>query len=315
MALFCMLIPECVHTPDMKRISVLLLFLGCLGCAVPTERDAPSETPTPSPSPTPTPVPAVVLYCDESRDETLRDAVSDAVNAAGYAFFLGEGDPDPMRPGGRTCLIVDTALRLERLPIANGRTAVLLLDDVLTDRSANYPAVVVDTGASARRALDGLIAYPNHSEPVRVVGIFSRKDSPAYSAYIDAISNGELFSKDVLMINDESSAADAVRKLTRTFYAGMLDAIFCETGSIAAEVSETLVLHGRDDIEVFAASVDPSAVSAMRRFPAVFIRAEGVLPEEVGKMLGERAVDILKNGGNTEVTTAGQQKGSAVYRE
>ncbi len=275
---------------------------GCRSASDPLMQASitPSSAPTPTPAPTPQPVIAVFGAADqpefcagmaEAADGNAAyeltfidggvEALSDYAPAADAVAVLYLAEPPETLPKANVPLFVYDAsgafLRLAQTPAPSA-------DDVpspsLAAEKTPFPAdgvsfLTYDGSYCPLYALEAALAYPPHEAPVRLLGLFSGKESDAYALWQAASDGGRVFDKASYFLSDKQSAADWMTEQLGAFYPGMLDGVYAETAALAVAAVDALAESGRTDMEVFCAAADSFALVGMRAHPDLFVSAFG----------------------------------------
>ncbi|MDD4311569.1 MAG: hypothetical protein PHW41_03720, partial [Eubacteriales bacterium] len=239
---------------------------ACTEGSVPAPDATPVQIQTVAASPTPAPTPARIIAVFGAEDaEAFLAGVRSAAEADGSGVEI--------RPvnGGISALSDDSALDVSAaIVFLSGEQAALpktalpiyvFAADGQTV-SADNPHLTYNAAAAPKLALDSALSYPPHLAPVRMIGLFSSPNSPAYLLWSDGKANGTIFAKQEFFGDTaEVSLADWLNETLPPYYPGMLDAIYAESGALAVSAAESLASLGRDDIEVFSASSDADAAT------------------------------------------------------
>jgi hypothetical protein len=275
----------------------LLAFVAALAACMP-------EAPTPSPSPETTatasfsvaPAPKaeeqIVAVFGAETAESFQKGVLQAAAGGAYPVEFYAGGADALPPA----LPDGTAAAIVYLGDASGGFAAPEFPVFVY--AANGQAVAPDTPHltyfglnAAADALTLAVEYPPHETPVRIIGFFTSKTSGAYAVWKRACGNGRVFSKAEYIGNrSEQTAAEWFGEQLEDFYPGMIDAVFAETGALAAAAANVLAGLGRTDMEVFAAS---SSGGADLRLSPVLTAIVGANERQAGVLCYEGAAALL----------------------
>ena len=144
---------------------------------------------------------------------------------------------------------------------------------------------------AAQVALDCALAYPPHLAPVRMIGLFSSRESRAYAVWSAAAGHGLVFSKrEYIAAESEEPLSDWLTDIFSRYFPGMLDAVYAEDGALAVAAADKLASLGRDDMEVFSAGTDAQADLALS---PILVCAVGANQRAAGGLCYEQAVRLL----------------------
>ena len=267
-------------------ILALLLCAGCAGgrgalFAAPTP--APTPTPVPTPTPAPTPTPVVALWGAEGAPVFAAE-VERAASRVGYAFTT--------LPAGEEALLdfqSEAAFCIVACCVGDAPAQVRAQDVYYcmlggADVPPGCHGVRYDGATAVQSAFAELVAYPPHCEPVRVLGLFTSEEGAAYEAYEAACGEGRFLSRGAYFQNEKKTAAKWLTDRLDDIYPGMLDAVFAETGELAAEAADALLALSRFDAEIFSASTSGEALAYMQNAPGLVVCATGYLPKAAAEI-------------------------------
>ncbi len=255
-----------------KRIyaAAILFLLFLSGCnsgvfslsATPTP--GPTPSPIPSPTPVPTPVPVIAVFGADA-SLSFADGLSDYADGKPYTLEFISGDIETLsqyRPDGAAAAVVFLKDSGVSLPEAGIPIYVYAADG--QNVSSRIKHLTYGGINAAIDTLNLAIAYPPHETPVRMIALFTSKTSRAYSVWSCAVDAGRVFEKAVFIENKSVlSVNEWLAEQYATFYPGMLDAVFAETGEFAVAATDALIALGRNDLEVFSAATDADADRAL----------------------------------------------------
>ena len=161
---------------------------------------------------------------------------------------------------------------------------------------------------AAETALSLAVAYPPHETPVRLIGLFVRAESRAYTVWREAAAGGRVLPKAEFFLAESAPEKTPDPKqappsptpvptletrfaaLLSGYYPGMIDGIFAETGELAVAAAGVLASLGRSDIEVFSASTSANAPGLLS---PLFVACVGLNAEEAGGLCYSAASALL----------------------
>jgi len=152
--------------------------------------------------------------------------------------------------------------------------------------------VRAESEKAATEALEAAIAYPPHDTPVRLLGMFASKTSPAYAAWNAAIAAGRVMDKGVFSDTDADADTWMAERLNK-YFPGMIDGIYAETAADAVIAANALIAAGRDDMEVFCAGSNGTLLTLMGTNPRVVVFAYGADEAAAGKVCLELAMQCI----------------------
>ena len=293
-AAFLMVLPLCAA-----------LFTACATSSVETEIGSPRETPSSEepevmtlveePTPTPEPEPVVFLYGTEDAffpavcENFLRDSVQTE-----YISTLAEAAAYP----GKKVLIyysLTEAVNTDFYAEAGNIQVISVTPDTVEETASNGVTAVsvrMESGA-AEALLEFAIAYPPHDTPVRMLGIFSSKESAAYAAWESFVSAGKIFAKKEFdTASTDSTCALWMEARLKAYYPGMLDCLFTETAEDALTVAETLQNASRTDMEIFCGEYSEEVYALMLQYPELIA---GILHTDTEQALETAARNALQS--------------------
>lgn len=305
----------------MKRRSIGLLLCCALllcGCGLlqpPEPTPVPTPTPAPTPTPSPTPEPVIAVSAPETAERFLSGAVSEAVErrtVPGGAAALASEDFD-----GRAAAVLywtgdeGEAETVEAL-LARGVSVVAFAPaDAEVPEGAVCVCVARDAGAEAA-VLDLAIAYPPHDTPVRLLGLFTSRESAACAAWQAAVDEGRVFVKGAYYGSEaEASAADWMAGRLEDYYEGMVDGVYAETAELAVAAAQALLAAGRSDMEVFCTGSSDALLDLMDLYPALVTAAYGVDEAEAGRLCIALAERLLAGETPEDASLAAAPAGAA----
>lgn len=284
------------------------LFGGCSAALRPVAATPePTPSPTASPSPVPTPSPFIAVFGAEA-SSAFAESLQSAAQAGGYPVSFESGSREALgafRTEARCAAVVLLEDASDALP----ETGVPVFAFAAKGQrvSPDVPHLTYAGVYAAETALAAAIAYPPHETPVRLIGLFDSATGDAYAVWQEAASDGRVFAKAELFFSAEDAAetagpgadtpspspdaADQLSELFGSFYPGMIDGVFAETGALAVEAVQALASLGRDDIEVFSAATDANAQSLLS---PLFVLAVGADYAEAGALCYSAASSLLE---------------------
>lgn len=293
---------------------VVLSLLSFAACAQQGEelRLFTTPTPSPTPSPSPTPVPSVALVNGGS-DEAFTEGARRVVTKAGLSLISVECAPGDLSAvssistPGACALIVRVTDDMDDLSALSAYAdPVLLYRAGERELPQGMAAVLPETEGSTEELLKAAVAYPGYIAPVRMIGLFTDRDSKAYTIWKQAVAEGRIMSKATRFYDgNEENAKDFSEWLAarlKEFYPGMIDCIFAQTGALAVQASDVVAGAGRGELEIFAAGLDGELQKTMRERPTILVAAAGIDSEKAGEACARRALELLE-GGSAAVTT------------
>ena len=284
-------------------MSILVLsMMTCtlFGCKVsmPTFSALPSgasflQTPLPTPTPTPGPRVIAVFGADSATDFIA--GVTSAAEGTEIEVDVVEGGVRALStyvPEGNAAAIVYLTKKSEAIPAAN----IPVFAFAATGQSVSGGIFYLgyDGADEAQLALKSAIEYPPHLTPVRMIGLFTSQTSAAYTVFSSAKSAGQVFAK--MEFFEDSSEVTLTNWLNDAFlsyYPGMLDAVYAETGALAVAAADVLASLGRSDIEVFSAGTDADAQAKLSQ---ILVCAVGANAREAGARCFVEAKKLLQGG-------------------
>jgi hypothetical protein len=299
---------------SIKKIAALLIAtLICITTAGCSTQTASNEGPSATPAPTPTPKQGIEAVFD--KPVTL--AIVSNGNEAASALFFEAATKEAQSMGVTVSATAasgdfDTALSeaaqeadavIAFLPDADNSTAIGDLDKPLavfeTQKSAVPQGVshfYYESDGELDLAFDAALTYPPHDTPVRLIMMFESADSPAYIAYQKLFDEGKIFPKEIYIAAEEEAEAGAwLTEKLNGYVEGMLDAVFAENVTLAANACDTLAALSRTDMEVFCPGVTEEVISRMQSHPDVFAQAVG-RNDELAGVLCVRAALLMLHG-------------------
>ena len=271
-----------------------LLFVGCAG------KTAPAEA-SPSPSPTPRPGVAAILSRDRislaaglSEDRIQDRAIFET--AAGGTERAYDLDPEG------DCVLICCVEEGESLSpleaLAAAGVPVLLYKEGEGPLPEGFSGLVYDAAAGVEGALEQALTYEAHEAPVRLFGLFQKKDSPGALAFSQAVAQGQVQSRGTFTLEGEADPNGAEQWLNRQLkkiLPGMADGIFAETAELALSAARAVEQAGYDNLEVFSADADDALLAYMQAHPEILPLAVG--PDELfaGQYLRIQAGRLLKH--------------------
>ena len=287
----------------MKRLAILFLGLmlmvalsACAGGlpAVATQPPVRAASAAPAPSPAPTAPPVIAVFGAEDA-AAFQEGVTEAAKDGGIEIRFVSGGLDALAshlPENASAAIVYLAEATSSLPQAQVPIyAFAAAGQPIPDA---VPHLVYSNDGEAELALEHALSYPPHLSPVRMIGLFSTESSPAFALWSNAKTTGRVFAKMEFYLDTAETPLESwLLDAFSSYYPGMLDAVYAETGALAIAAAETLAGLGRDDIEVFSAGAD-SAVA--QKLSPILICAVGSDEKEAGVRCFEGALSLLLRG-------------------
>lgn len=298
-----------------RRIRILpaafALFAAIAACAPGTAPAAVTPEVSPaaasSASPSPRAEKRTIAVFGADASESFQDGVSQAAGGA-YEIEFYSGGADALAgglPGGAAAAIVYLGAG-ESWSGPSGFPVFVYAADGQTV-SPDVPHLTYFGLNAAADALSLAVEYPPHETPVRIVGLFTSKTSRAYTVWTYACRNGRVFSKAEYAADRSGlSAKEWFADRLDDLYPGMIDAVFAETGELAAAAADVLAGLGRTDMEVFAAS---AGGNAELRLSPVLTAVVGADERRAGTLCCEGAAALLSG-----ETPDNAQIGSSVFR-
>ena len=246
-------------------IAVLLCapMFGCgQGALFPLSTPTPAPTPTVAPTPTPSPTPEPLIAVFGADDEpSFSEGIAEEAAGNGIRVMFYPGGLRALarfEPEGAAAAIVFLADEVDELPRVGFPLYVYAARGQAVPEEVPHLSYASD-GAAAE-ALARAISYPPHETPVRMLGLFTSKDSAAYKAWQSEIKAGRVYAR-ASYVADDADKKPGVWLSERLdgLYPGMLDAIYAETGELAVAALDALLSRSRSDVDVFAASSDAGA--------------------------------------------------------
>ena len=266
------------------RLIAFLLLLPLCACSQmpPFEAgESPAQKATPVPhivpilTPAPVPQPSVLFLTDCVREEIAPyvETLLQALQSRPWRVtqqYATEGFPEELHLNAYDGILALRA-KEETSLAAIGRAA-----------KAGVPVSIVDLfpqgdppeGASyfwyeaedaEEAALDTALSYPPHDTPVRLIGLFEEKGSPAYDALHRAEKEGKVLLKARFYAGKKPQRAKAFMEEELSDYGeGTVDAVYAENMTLALAALVALTEYGRTDMEVFA--VPDGIIYAQSRF-------------------------------------------------
>lgn len=279
-------------------VIVLFTLSACAERLVAPAAQAPSATPSATLSPTPSPAQInVIAVFGTEQAEAFLEGIRSAVKADGSVVEIlavsGGLDALASYPAGKAdAAIVFLTGRPDNLPKASIPIYVFAAEG--QGVSVDIPHLTSTNATVPTLALDYALSYPPHLAPVRLIGLFSSQNSPAYAIWNKAQASGKVFAKEEFFQDiSETPLADWLNETLPLYYPGMLDAIYAETGALAVTAADALANLGRDDIEVFSAGADANATA---KLSPILVCAVGANLAEAGARCYSEAVKLLSGG-------------------
>ena len=151
--------------------------------------------------------------------------------------------------------------------------------------------------AEADTALNAVLNYPPHEEPVRLLSMFESKDSKVYLSFDAAVKAGKVFPKSTYIKSDETGStpnAWLAGKLGK-YVEGMIDAVYAENESLSVEALDALEAKTRTDMEVISIGLSKSVLERMQKNPEVFVQAVGPNSVFAGVLNTRIVLNMLKD--------------------
>ena len=233
---------------------------------MPAPKAAPTPTATPAPTliPTPIPLPAVLLLtdCERGEIEPYVDSLMQVLNGQNWRViqrFAAEGFPKQIPADAYDGFLVlrakeGTSLAPIQKMIAEGKPVSIidLFPEGKEPEGASYFRYEAED--AVEYALDIALNYPPHDTPVRLIGLFAKKDSPGHRAFRQAAKEGKVLGKGSFYDGQRPQRAKAfMEEQLDDYVEGTVDAVYAETLPLALAALLALTERSRTDIEVFAA--------------------------------------------------------------
>lgn len=252
-------------------IVALLLLGGCTNMIPGRPGDTPAPkftimpTATPTPAPTPTPVapPAVLLLADCEREaiEPYLNSLMEALEELDWRVtqqYAVEGFPEEISPDAYDGVLVlrtkkETSLAPVNEIIAQGMPVSII--DLFPEAEGPQGASYFWYNAENLEAytLNVALDYPPHDTPVRLIGLFTEKGSPAHEAFREAVKEGKVLEKGSFYAAGKPQRAKAfMEEQLEEYVEGTVDAVYAETLPLALAALVALTERDRTDMEVFA---------------------------------------------------------------
>ncbi|MDD3400896.1 MAG: hypothetical protein PHT58_04610 [Eubacteriales bacterium] len=205
---------------------------------------APTDEPTAQPTqqPTPTPAPQVLVMSDND-DFAMEIATSCGAIPTHAADDLTGGRLIVVLQGGYADLAGE-------LVNANAEVIVCSTENVV---AAGAIAVPYQGADRTNELVEGLLSYPPHDTPVRLLGLFSSETSALKALWNTNVDAGKIFVKGVFYDGGDNTVDKWMSDMLDKYADGMLDGILCETQAQAKAATAALESAQRlDRIEVFS---------------------------------------------------------------
>lgn len=280
-------------------------FFGCVpGGLFPSGTPGPSPTPTvaPTPTPSPTPEPVIAVFGADGA-ASFSEGIAEAAKDDGTRVTFLPGGLEALaryEPRGAAAAVVFLAEPAEALPSVG--FPIYVYASVGQPLPEEIPHLTYDDSGAAADALDFAISYPPHETPVRMLGLFTSNESEAYAAWRAAAKAGRVYPRAVYLEDDAEKVVESwVSDQLAALYPGMVDAIYAETGELAVAAASVLLLRGRDDVDIFAASSGGGADRAQSALLPVVVGADLY---DAGSLCYHRARALLFGGAVVSSTAA-----------
>ncbi len=140
---------------------------------------------------------------------------------------------------------------------------VILLAEENEENGGAQATIAYEREGATDGSLDALLAYSGHEAPVRVLGLFTGKDSEAAGLYRDMEDEGKLYSRGEFG-GASQEAGEWTLETLGDIPVGLLDSIYCETPELAMAAFQALQEADRSGaVEVICCGVTGDVLSAM----------------------------------------------------
>jgi len=283
----------------MKRLialGILLLLLPLCACSagsLPLSAQTAGTTQSAVPAPSAAPkTPGVIAVFGAEDADAFLSGLQDAAKTSGVTIEAVKGGVNALASyqyEGDAVGIVFLSGKEQTLPqvsfpvyafAANGQSVPF-----------GMPYLGYDGSGAAKLVLDNALTYPPHLAPVRMIGLFTSQNSPAYTLWSEQKTAAQVFSKDEFFADAaEVPLADWLNEAFARYYPGMLDAVYAETGALAIAAADALASLGRDDVELFSAGSDAEVLGNLS---PILVCTLGANLENAGAMCFGEAAKLL----------------------
>ncbi len=277
------------RTNNVIRLIAFLLLLPLCACSqmLPFEADeSPAQKATPAPRiaqvpvPTPVPPPSILFLTDCAREEITPyvETLLQALDSKPWRVtqqYAPERFPEELHLNAYDGILVlrakeGTSLAaIERAADSGVPVSIVdLFPQGDPPKGASYFWYEAEDAEEA--ALHIALSYPPHDTPVRLIGLFEEKGSPAYDALRRAEKEGKVLLKARFYAGKKPQRAKAFMEEQLSDYVeGTVDAVYAENMTLGLAALMALTERGRTDIEVFA--VPEGIVYEQSRFLAQYV--------------------------------------------
>lgn len=269
-----------------------MLFVAALLCACsqgPGARPAkPAQATEPTPTPEPTPPPIRLGYVNERGEEGVL-FIEGLVAEASKRGILAEACI-ASASSAYDVVVVCAAEGFDAARFASKPPAVIYggAEPASQTSAPPYARVYYDGSNALSLAYDTALAFPPHDTPVRMIGVFESKDSPASVLFDELYEQGKLLPKATYYADagkdHEPLSEWLADKLGENLdYEGMVDCLFAETDKLALEALSALQKHPRANMEIFCAQISAQTLASMKHNPKRFAACAGENLADAGR--------------------------------
>ena len=247
----------------MRKVSFTLIFVLCAllliaGCSTPANMPA-QDIPAPEPTPEPEGMQKVF-----GRDVTLAalGEFPEGMKTAMLAEAEACGIPLNFADTAEEAAAADLAILLdpEEAMLPQFPQKVVISADA--DLAARTDGIFLTQEGTVELAFDALMNYSGHEAPVRVIGIFTDENSPAFAQYNTMIAEGKLQSRGVIFAGETCKEELSAR--LDEIVPGLLDSIYAEEETLALLAYDVLKEAQRGDaVEVIAPVLSDAILAAI----------------------------------------------------
>ncbi len=221
---------------------------------------AQSVTPVPTATPTPPPVVLFLADCEREAIEPYVESLMQALSGQSWRItqqYAAEGFPKEIPVRSYDGILVlrakkGTSLEAVKETVAQG-TPVSIIDlfpDGEEFEGASYFSYSPENAAEF--TLNVALNYPPHDTPVRLIGLFTEKESAGHDAFREAAKEGKVLGKGSFYGHKPQSAKAFMEEQLSDYVEGTVDAVYAETLPLALAALLALTERDRTDMEVFA---------------------------------------------------------------
>ncbi|MBR0025760.1 MAG: hypothetical protein IJP37_01235 [Clostridia bacterium] len=280
----------------MRKVSFTLIFVLCAllllaGCtAESTSTDVPVQE-TEAPEPTPVPEGMQEVF---GRDVTLAalGEFPEGMKTAMLAEAEACGIPLNFADTAEEAAAADLAILLdpEEAMLPQFPQKVVISADA--DLAARTDGIFLTQEGTVELAFDALMNYSGHEAPVRVIGIFTDENSPAFAQYNTMIAEGKLQSRGVIFAGETCKEELSAR--LDEIVPGLLDSIYAEEETLALLAYDVLKEAQRGDaVEVIVPVLSDAILAAMKEEHFLMGAGVGIDVHSVGIFAVRKAISTL----------------------